>query len=502
MKRSVSLLSVALSLVACVSSEAPPPASGSGGAGVTGTGQAGSSGVAGGPAGSNAAGTGVGGGGAGGGGASGEAGAGVAGAGGGTAGAPVDAGAAGGGGAGAAGTSGAAGAAGAGPAPTGEPKVQMFESNCLGVPDPDVAASPTLFATAIQWSAYFYKKDTGALDHKYTWKALRGSLISDTHIVFDVTTKRWFMDTIVNLGGNSTGVQIMVSTDETGTDWKLSVPISMPRLIDDPQPTVTADKVVITESGACLWALDKAALMAGDAPLVKEVTCALGQNNQIAAVKYGGTPPTTAHAITMSDSTHINWISTDGAPATAKTTEHKIAVPAVSEVPLAGITQNNVSGLESGQVKAMFQNGHIVWSKTVKCAAGACIRSFDVDTAANTVKSDDFTMAGTQLFYGASGFDKYGNMWLLSAAAKPAGFVGLALAGRSAAGQVRAPKEIVPGEAAIPGSGGLIRFGDYASAAQDPVDGSTWLIGQYAGKAKGPLNPENNAGCKVVHVTP
>src|SRR5207302_1735242 len=86
-----------------------------------------------------------------------------------------------------------------------------------------------------------------------------------------------------------------------------------------------------------------------------------------------------------------------------------------------------------------------------QCATGACIRSFDVDTAANTVKSDDFSLAGTQLFYGASGFDKYGNMWLLSASAKPAGFVGLALAGRSATGQVRAPREIVADDAAAGG---------------------------------------------------
>jgi hypothetical protein len=294
----------------------------------------------------------------------------------------------------------------------------------------------------------------------------------------------------------------MVSTDETATDWKYSVPISMPRLIDDPQPTVTADKVIITESGACLWALDKAALMAGDAPMVQAVTCTLSQNNQVAAVKFGGTPPSTGYAVTMSDSTHINWVSTEGAATSAKATEHKIAVPAVNEVPLAGITQNNVAGLESGQVKAMFQNGHIVWNKTIKCANGACIRSFDVDTTANTVKSDDFTMDGTQLFYGASGFDKYGSMWLLMSSVKPAGFVGLSLAGRSASGQVRAPKEIVPGLAALPGGGGLTRFGDYAAAAQDPVDGSTWLIGEYANKAKGTLNPENNAGCKVVHVTP
>jgi hypothetical protein len=306
----------------------------------------------------------------------------------------------------------------------------------------------------------------------------------------------------VDLGGSSTGVQLMVSTDENATDWKLSVPVSMARLIDNPQPTVTADKVVITESGPCVWAVDKAALMAGDAPLVKEVSCTVSQNNQVAAVKYGGTPPATAYAITMADSTHINWVSTEGAADAARIVQHQLAVPVVNEVPLAGITQNNLAGLESGQVKAMFQAGHIVWNKTIKCQTGTCVRSFDVDTVANTVKSDDFSMAGTQLFYGASGFDKYGTMWLLMASTKPAGLVGLSLAGRSPTGQVRAPKEIVAGQAGIPGGGGLIRFGDFVAAAQDPVDGSTWLIGEYAAQAKGPLNPEGNTGCKVVHVTP
>jgi hypothetical protein len=486
--------------LACAASEAP------GGIPATSTGQAGVGGASGGTAGTTGETGGAGAGGA----STGLAGMTATAGTGGSAGAPAtdagaDASAAGAGGqvdaAGGAG-GGAPGGADAGTKPNGEPTIQLIESNCLSTPDEDVAAGPTLVGTAIQWSAYFYKKDTGALDHKFTWKAYKGSLISDTHIVYDVLTKRWFMDTIVNLGNNATGVQIMVSTDEAATDWKYSVPITMPRLIDDPQPTVTADKVVITEGGSCLWALDKAAVMAGDAPEVQALTCALAKNNQVAAVKFGGTPPSTGYAIVMSDSTHINWISTEGPAASAKVTEHKVAVPAVDEMPLDGITQNNVKGLESGQVKAMFQGGHLVWNKTIRCATGACIRSFDVDTVANTVKSDDFSVTGTQLFYGASGFDKLGNMWLLMSSVKPAGFVGLSLAGRSADGQVRPPKEIVAGLAALPSGGGLVRFGDYAGAAQDPVDGSTWLIGEYANKAKGPLNPESNSGCKVVHVTP
>jgi hypothetical protein len=379
-----------------------------------------------------------------------------------------------------------------------EPALQMFDSPCLSVPDPDVSVGSTLVATAIQWNAYFFTRD-GKMDHMYKWGALRGRLVSDTHIVYDVLTKKWFMTTIVDLGGGSFGVQFMVSTDEMATAWKLSVPIEMPRLIDDPQPTVTSDKVVITESGKCVWAVDKNALIAGNAPTVKEIRCDLGQNNQVAAVKFGGEPPATAYAIVMSDSTHVNWISTEGAPGSATTTEHKLQVPMVNEVPLSGITQAGKAGLESGQVKAMWNNNHIVWSKTVRCPTSTCIRTFDVDTAANTITSTDFSMEGTQLFYGAPGLDRAGNTWVLAAATKPDGFVGLALAGRSPTGQVYAPKQIVMGGAAIGGSG-FVRFGDYASASQDPTDGSLWLIGQYAGAPRG-MNPENSSGCKVVHVT-
>src|SRR5581483_2775502 len=85
-----------------------------------------------------------------------------------------------------------------GPMPTA---MQMFNSPCLSTPDPDVAAGPDLVGTAIQWTAYFFKKDTGTLDHMYKWKALRGNLISDTHIVYDSTSKRWYITTIVQLEG-------------------------------------------------------------------------------------------------------------------------------------------------------------------------------------------------------------------------------------------------------------------------------------------------------------
>ena len=54
----------------------------------------------------------------------------------------------------------------------------------------------------------------------------------------------------------------------------------------------------------------------------------------------------TGYAIVMSDSTHVNWLSTEGTPAAndLKVTEHKLTVPQVSEVPLSGITQAGKAG--------------------------------------------------------------------------------------------------------------------------------------------------------------
>ena len=68
-------------------------------------------------------------------------------------------------------------------------------------------------------------------------------------------------------------------------------------------------------------------------------------------------------------------------------------------------------------------------------------------------------------------------------------------------GKTYDPTVIVTGTAQINNGGANTRWGDYYSAAQDPTDGSTWLIGQYGGAPAG-LNSESNAGCKVVHVTP
>jgi hypothetical protein len=275
----------------------------------------------------------------------------------------------------------------------------------------------------------------------------------------------------------------------------------MTGLIDNPQPTVTSDKVVLVFHGNCLWAVDKESLYAGNAAVVQPSTCALTPSDNVVAVKYGGTPPSTAYAVTLNDNSTLNWISVDGTQAAGniQVQQHTISIPTLDDVPVFGGVTQNGQDIESGEVKAMWQAGHLVWAKAVKCASGSCERVFDIDTTKNTATSHDFSLTGTQLFFGVPGLDKFGNTWVVMAEAKPDGNVGLALSGIYASGTTYDPMIIVPGKSTINGN----RFGDYFSASQDPIDGSSWLIGQYAADQGNPLNTEGGSqGCKVVHVTP
>jgi hypothetical protein len=411
------------------------------------------------------------------------------------------------GGSGGAANGGAAGNAGGGGTSNGSgmPKVEQFETSCLTVPDPDIAASTNLVGMVGQWDAYFYKKD-GTKDHEYQWQALQGSLISDTHIVFDLESQRWFLSTIVeNVDGANYGVQLMVSTDASASDWRLSIPAHESELIDNPQPTVSADKVLLVYHGNCAWVVDKADLYDGNADVVAPTTCELQSADNWVAVKYGGTPPATAYAVTLLDDTHLSWLSVEGTQAAGNVDlqVHDITVPNVDYPPVWGEDGVIVNGaqIEAGEVKAMWQNDHLYWAKSVHCGSDMCERLFDIDTKTNTAKTTDFALNGEQLWFGVPGVDKYQNVWMLSSTASKQGPIGLALMGLYPSGQTLAAHRILDGKSQFDDSGQL-RLGDYTSAAQDP-DGSLWLIGMYAAQKPNPLNTEGgNAGCRAVHVIP
>jgi hypothetical protein len=382
------------------------------------------------------------------------------------------------------------------------PVVNQFDTACLNVPDPDIAASDTLVGMVGQWTAYFYKKD-GTADHQYKWNSPSGwSAISDTHIVYDKPTQRWFITTIVS-GGPGYGVHVMVSSDATASSWVDSVPATDSQLIDNPQPTVTSDKVLLVYHGGTAWAVDKADLIKGNAAVVQPVATNLPAADNWVAVKYGGDPPTTAYAITLTDQTTLSWIAVDGTNAAGNVTlkRNTITVQSVDSYPFGQslyAAQAGGNTYENGEVKAMAQNGHIYWAKTLTCSGSLCERLYDVDTASNTVKEADFNMPNNQMWFGVPGVDKFQNVWMLATASTTAGPLGLALMGVYSGGMTYSPTNILMGQAQV--GSGMVRMGDYASAAQDPTDGSVWLIGGYGSSA---TNTEGgNLGCRAVHVTP
>jgi hypothetical protein len=200
----------------------------------------------------------------------------------------------------------------------------------------------------------------------------------------------------------------------------------------------------------------------------------------------------------------LAWLAVDGTHATNDVTmkTKMITVPSVDSYPFGPpLFAARVKGAtyEAGEVKAMAQGGHLYWAKTVTCGDRLCERFFDIDTATNTVKSTDFDFAGHSLWFGVPGVDKNRNVWMLATASTPTGPMGLALMGVYSSGLLYAPTSILAGAAQV--GTGMVRMGDYASAAQDPVDGSVWLIGMYGAMKPNPLNSENNLGCRAVHVT-
>jgi hypothetical protein len=183
---------------------------------------------------------------------------------------------------------------------------------------------------------------------------------------------------LVSFSGGGFGVELFVSTDASGTAFRESLPITSPTLTDDPNISVSSDKVVVA-SESCVWTLDKSAVIAGGAAPVSPTTSAIQHGDQIWAVQYRGAAPGTAYLVAIGqDSAHINWISVDGTPAQHNVvlTQHIVAIPPLAASP--AILEANGVAMENNAVLAMWNAGHVWWSRTEGCGSVTCARMFDV----------------------------------------------------------------------------------------------------------------------------
>lgn len=367
--------------------------------------------------------------------------------------------------------------------------------------EPNVSVSTSLVGAMDQNQANFYRRN-GTLDHSFPLPG-GSSRGGDTKIVFDRSSGRWFISVLWTPAGAATdsAVKFFVSTNASASTFIQTVPIATTAFIDDPNITVTTDKVVVSGGPSsqginknAIWVIDKSALTGGTG-LVTQFT-GIQAGDQIWGVQYGNTTPSTAYMVGFVDASHINWISVTGTPSGRNLglTQHIQTIPTLANAP--SIVEPGGNTMENPGVLGMWQNNQLWWSRTEGCGSFTCVRMFDINTSTNTVNSFDFSMPNTYLWAAAPGIDKNGNMWAIMSITSPTIFPGLAVGGQLANGLFRAPAPIVSGISTYTGScdsTGFCRWGDFFGAAQDPSDGTVWMTSTYASQ-------NNDFGIKMMHV--
>jgi hypothetical protein len=371
------------------------------------------------------------------------------------------------------------------------PKVDSFDVDACH--DLDIAVGPTVVGVATNPGvANFYMK-SGALAYKTN--PFPGAGVGDAHISWDHSSRRFFFSTLQNKGGDA--AWIAVSTDETGKAWTTPARVMGPTSLDNPQLVVTSDKVALLVFD-CIYTMDKQAVMtANGQPIPSTSSCGIKHTDQTYAVDYGPDVPATAYFAVMSDDAHFNWITVEGTPkaGNVKMTQHMVAVSTpFKRIPaFPGVTAYGGLVTRNSGNMAEWHAGHLWWSQSGKCGAGGldvCPRLFDVDTATGVLRDFDFALPGAALWSCAPGLDKDGNMYALMAHSNAATPLGLAVGGMTNTGAMIPPQPVMKGVGTFPAE----QFGDFFDAAQDPVDGTVWAVGNYAASGK--------CGARVVHISP
>ena len=383
-----------------------------------------------------------------------------------------------------------------GGAVTGFPTVSVFDADLCH--DLDVAAGPSLIATATNAGhVAFYKKD-GTKDHV---SDLAGSC-GDQHIQWDDASQRWFLS-VMNC---DTTVFVYATTDATGKTWTQAFTATLTGSLDDVQLAVTTDKVLLVNAD-CIFPLDKTAVMAGGGSASPTGSCGIKQQEQVWGTHSGHPQPSTAYFCTMSDDQHLNWVSVDGTGTNITVKQHEVAISNFTTFPVSpgvpqppGSAHTSGSSLRASGAEGMWHGGELWCSFVETCGNLSCQRMFHVHTDTTTESDFEFSATGAYVWSAAPGIDAHGNMWSVMSESSATLDPSVAVGGFSAAGATTPPKIVFqgtqPDESNGNPDGTFLDWGDFFACDQDPSDGSVWCVANYGGA------PVNGCGtpAKLVHV--
>ena len=399
----------------------------------------------------------------------------------------------------------------------------LFSDQAVQPPDTQLAAGPTQLVEMDNdlmsiWSRSGTRLATADLNSLF--QVSPGFVFTDPRLLYDQQSGRWFASGAGLDQGGDTEVYLLVSasSDASGAWSRYLLASNRGVQADQPRLGVSDDKVVVSANdfgaggsflGTATQVLPKAALVGGIAPAVARfgpdpslfgltpsqsltgsttLWMACLKSGRLAVIAVGGVPGLGA----------VSWQETD----------LQIAPTAVPP----NAVQPSGPQIDTGDdrlLSAVWRQGVLWAGGDDACLPGgetvtrACLRLFQVATTGSTgtpslMHDFDIAQPGTYLYYPAVVTDGYGDLFTAYSASSAQMYPSLLGVDQlvNSPNALGSAVPIQPGQGPyVPGTSSPQRWGDYSSAAADPLDpADVWLAGEYAATASDPRNWGTAAG--------
>jgi IPT/TIG domain-containing protein/uncharacterized protein DUF5719 len=392
--------------------------------------------------------------------------------------------------------------------------------------DTQIAAGPGAVAEAVNGNLSVWTKSgarIGTEDLALFFNVASNESPTDPNLLYDAPSGRWFMSIMALDASNDSTVDVAVSqtSDPTGV-WYIYTVLSQTAVIQD-QPSLgtSDDKVTVAFTdyglpcnplcsflGQEVWVLQKSDLLAGVASTPWSLLGVDSSRFGVMPIRNLGATPNAylvyndADAVALAENQGFPTLAVmqvTGTPNAHNLTFSEIHPPTTeSRPPPSAVQPGGAPALQTDDDRvetAVMENGVSWVGWTESCGTnpdGSCLRIFKLNiiespfsssTIATTIAAGS---ASDFLYYPAIGLDNSGNPFITYTHSSVSIYPSLV-----ARLQDGTTTTLAAGGSAFDSTvcGGTNRWGDYASAAQDPANPSdVWIAGGYQAAGSDPCD--------------
>lgn len=368
-----------------------------------------------------------------------------------------------------------------------------------GPPDPQFAVSPKYVVELVNSQLNIWRRGAGfaLVDQVYScqWFGIP-DYCSDPRVTYDPVSHRFFAS---SMSDSAIVVAVSATPDPTGAWYRQQIPAE----VDMPRLAVTADKVIIGDNGDDIWVLQKSDLLAATAEPVHARLVHRHNGNAVVGpitLEVGAPDAPTGYAIARggTDTTAAKITEITGTPARHDVALHStvLHVPYRWRDPVLAPQKGGPYQTSDDfyPKQGMVVAGNLWYPVTEPCTPAGdtkirdCVHlvQVDVSTARPTlVQEVEIGVPGRYLIDPAVGADPRGRAVVVATEGGRHTYYSIVAIPVSADGRVGRPAVLRAGRSYAGfdnfNQNGVIRWGDYSSAAVDPVNPDTlWLGGEYS----------------------